>query len=384
MSFALSLKTALRRDPVVTAVAPPAAVVGKHFIALDGLRGIAILMVVILHFSPLLSPNGWEGTIRTACYPGYLGVTLFFVLSGFLITRILIQTRSNRDYFVTFFLRRALRIFPLYYAYIAFMILLYYPYSHYRVGEAYELDAHWLWYVAYASNIRWDRFADGGMMQLWSLAIEEQFYMVWPIVVFLTPRRWLLTVCGLGIAASLACRVGMTMRGWSPALIYTWPTTRMDALLAGAVIGIIELNPDARERLVRALRPLTIACLATIAALWGRWGLRSDNVAVYTWGWSVLAAFFALVVFWAATAGGANRLLNIRWLRGLGKYSYGIYVLHMFPLMIIPRHFNTEDRSQRILSIAACVAATAVATAFSWHFIERPFLRRKQQLASSR
>ena len=110
MSFAASLQSAQRAE--VTTTPKPSVYPSLHFSALDGLRGIAILMVVAIHSSPMLGKEGIEGKIRESLGVGYLGVTLFFVLSGFLITRILIQTRENRDYFPTFFLRRSLRIFP--------------------------------------------------------------------------------------------------------------------------------------------------------------------------------------------------------------------------------------------------------------------------------
>ena len=363
------------------AIAPASSPPSHHFPTLDGLRGGAILAVVAMHYSPYLGDQGWEKLVRSALAPGHLGVTLFFALSGFLITRILLRTRENRDYFQSFYLRRSLRIFPLYFAYLAFLVLAYYPYSKWQIGAPYHLDSHYLWYVGFASNIPSNPLSDPGLMHFWSLAIEEQFYLVWPLVIFLVPHRWLLPVCLAGFLGSLGCRVVMALLRSDLSTVYLLTTCRMDALLTGAAVGIIELDPTARERLTRAIKPILLGCGAAIACLFAGFGMDFATPAVYTWGWAITAILFAVVVFWAATTGSTNRLLTLRWLRTVGRYSYGIYVLHFLPMFILPHRMSSATPTQRLALIMALVTATAVLTVLSWHLIELPFLRKKRQLA---
>ena len=370
-----------RDKPQTTVVQSPSTPpLSKHFPTLDGLRGVAILGILALHYGEMLGEYGIEGMIRNACGVGYLGVNLFFVLSGFLITRILVQTRENRDYFSTFFRRRSLRIFPLYYAYLGSMILIYYPYSKWRVGEPYQIDSHFLWYLAYASNIFWNPLDDPGLTHLWSLAIEEQFYLVWPLVVFFTPRRWLLSVCVLGFFASFASRVGMTLAHCDYYNIYALTPCRMDALLIGAAAGIIELKSVDRHRLNRVIQPLLAVATLVLVAFMAQYGWRGQDQSVHTVGWSLVALVFAVFVFWAATAGSGNWLLNASWLRLIGKYSYGIYMFNMIVRFSVARHLPNSTLMQRLVMIGVSLVGTAICTAISWHFIELPFLRLKRRM----
>ncbi len=383
MTFATSLRTGAGFKPIAITTPPPSIAPSKHFAALDGIRGIAILMVLALHFTVLLGGTRWEWRLIAAAQPGYLGVTLFFVLSGFLITRILVLTRDKRDYFTTFYLRRAPRIFPLYYAYIAFMLLGFFPLERWFNGTQTRPNAHPLVYLFYISNLHWHFDQSPLLGHMWSLAIEEQFYLVWPLVIFLAPHRSLLPLCIVGFCATLGYRIGMEMQHCATSHIYSTTLSRIDALLLGGAVGLIELNAVSRQRLIRAVWPIMIVSLLGTMTFLVRYRMSMTLTPVRTLGWSVVTIFFAALVFWAATSGSTNRLLNTRWLRGLGKYSYGVYILHTLPLDVLPRWMPHETGAQRVLMFAASVAATAGLTAFSWHFIELPFLRKKQQLTAA-
>ncbi len=189
-----------------------------HLPALDGLRALAVF-VVVEHNISLVS--GGEGLLlhqlESMLHRGWMGVQLFFVLSGFLITRILLETRRSPEYFRSFYSRRALRIFPLYYATLIFLFLLL-P----ALGQTPSVLAEdmpfsrqvWLW--AYLSNWTGPRGLGGGsppVFHFWSLAVEEQFYLLWPLVVlFCTPKR-LMQVCGGVVLASLLCRAAYLVAG---------------------------------------------------------------------------------------------------------------------------------------------------------------------------
>jgi peptidoglycan/LPS O-acetylase OafA/YrhL len=189
--------------------APQAKAESPHLPGLDGIRGLAILLVMFSHFI-VVGENHGDGThpFHRLLLSGYLGVDLFFVLSGFLITGILVDARSRPHYFRTFYMRRALRIFPLYYGLLAVAYLSVPLLSPEDAPLLTGADSPW-WYWLYASNIgmavkgNWltspTWFSLG---HFWSLAVEEQFYMVWPFVVFLTKTRWLYRLCAVLVLSS--------------------------------------------------------------------------------------------------------------------------------------------------------------------------------------
>src|SRR5687767_2907742 len=163
--------------------------------ALDGLRGIAIILVMLHHFTYYRPNSGIDAQIASVLFFGWAGVDLFFVLSGFLITGILLDTRDSKRYFSTFYARRTLRIFPLYYLVLllAFVVLPKFPALHpVLLGQVGPVDLPPQWpYWLYLTNFS---IADGGWVHgwvdvAWSLAIEEQFYLVWPLMIWLCPPR---------------------------------------------------------------------------------------------------------------------------------------------------------------------------------------------------
>jgi peptidoglycan/LPS O-acetylase OafA/YrhL len=182
-----------------------------HLPELDGLRGLAILLVLFFHFAADLPRNViFLGPV----YFGWSGVGLFFVLSGFLITRILLRTRRAEGYFRSFYVRRALRIFPLYSGVLAFCTLLFVLFPVLRPMFPGDRDRifHWL----YLGN--WTPLLAGEdqrrMGTFWSLAIEEQFYWIWPFIVWKVRPSRLPFVAGGAIATAIALRAAST--DWRP------------------------------------------------------------------------------------------------------------------------------------------------------------------------
>ena len=195
-----------------------------HIPALDGLRGIAIILVMLFHLTYFLPGVPLDVAFLRLTNYGWTGVDLFFVLSGFLITGILLEAKGTPNYFKNFYARRALRIFPLYYGFVAFLIFVYpLAAAQFRAERDILVENRW-WVLGYAVNwiVAWT--GDFGRTPLgtggfWSLAIEEQYYLMWPAVVLLLSRRVLFRVC-IGIALfSVVVRFVMAFAGFGWAAI---------------------------------------------------------------------------------------------------------------------------------------------------------------------
>ena len=195
------------QEPVSIAWSP-----NSHCVALDGVRGLAILMVTIYRLCKELDPSGYPGiaAIRNFALAGARGVDLFFVLSGFLITGILIRSKGNPHYFRNFILRRSLRIFPLYFFSLVAGLFIMPSVIETSVFDLSRNEQFYLW--TYTSNLRmsWlNEWCFGPFDHFWSLAIEEHFYFVWPAIVLLLTKRRLAIACAgtivaVGIARTIA------------------------------------------------------------------------------------------------------------------------------------------------------------------------------------
>jgi peptidoglycan/LPS O-acetylase OafA/YrhL len=326
---------------------------------------------------------------------GWAGVDLFFVLSGFLITGILLDTRDDRAYFGTFYARRFLRIFPLYYGFLLCWVL--------TVGLTHWFDpsasrsflSSQGWYWSYLANFKIARSGWGDGLEpggFWSLAVEEQFYLVWPLLVYwLSPRR-LAQLCGVMIVTALLLRIGwlMTHPGKAAHLaLYVATPAKMDGLAAGALMAI-GVRRGQGERLRRLAPAVGLACLALLAGLFvWRKGLPAGDAIVQTAGYTILAAGGAALVVLAATAPNGSkvgRVLGSPWLTFFGFYSYGIYVLQMpirpflwhQPWIQSPPKIGGHEAPAALLILLLLSAIATGAAVLSWHLYERHFLRLKR------
>jgi peptidoglycan/LPS O-acetylase OafA/YrhL len=362
--------------------------------ALDGLRGAAILMVLVYHFT--LYGGMQPDTAPDALYAGvamlgWVGVDLFFVLSGFLITGILRDTRDEPFYFRNFYARRTLRIFPVYYAtlIVAFGLI---P-ALFTISDGFErLLGDQLWYWTYLVNFEvardyWPEFFALG--HLWSLAVEEQFYLLWPLLVFCVRGRRLGAVCIAIVAAAPLIRWGLVQAG-STLGAYVLMPARSDALALGALIALIARKPGGVARLARSVRPvMAVSASALLAMLLWRGGLGTEDRVVQVFGFSAVALFFGalLVLALAAPAESAlGKLLRNRALRITGQYSYALYLFHhpiaiflganYMPVGSLPRLLGSQLPAQVFFFAVAGAASFALAW-LSWRLIELPFLRLK-------
>ena len=226
----------------------------KHIKSLDGLRGIAILLVMVFHQIVVEGATDFDRAFLGLFDFGWCGVDLFFVLSGFLITGILLDTRQEVGYFKKFYARRFLRIFPIYYALLAFSLLILPMFDHPKVANFGRIGGDEFYYIVYLQNFAIamaNTFRHGILDVTWSLAIEEQFYIVWPFVVILFSRKSLLKFCGILFISSFLIRsVYLLMDGFSlPAYVLT--PMRLEGLVAGAGVAAIIRTISLNSRVVK-------------------------------------------------------------------------------------------------------------------------------------
>jgi peptidoglycan/LPS O-acetylase OafA/YrhL len=357
----------------------------RHIDSLDGLRGIAILLVFFFHYLPRssYSPLSWLASI------GWSGVDLFFVLSGFLITGILYDTRESSNFFSVFYARRALRLFPLYFFAVGIVLL---------AAVLLHTTISWVaipFYI-YGANIM--LAVKGGVpdftpyfqcIHFWSLAVEEQFYSLWPLVMFFVrKRKTLMTICAGGVLGALVFRIVLTRLQVSTWILYCQLPSRMDALLAGAMLALVLRGPRAGAwRSPRRLYMLLGGCLVILALLFLR--ARSfifSSGEMTSWGYSIFAGVYLCILALALIPGTVpNFIGRASVLRFFGRYSYGLYVWHDLPSPVCVswqgwflRNIHSLVLGQTVYALAMLALFTGLAVA-SYHLLELPFLRLKSR-----
>jgi peptidoglycan/LPS O-acetylase OafA/YrhL len=343
--------------------------VSKRLPQLDAIRGLAILTVILhnqrdqfpaLHLSRLFD-NGW------------MGVDLFFVLSGFLITGILVDTRQAPGYFTKFYARRCLRIWPLYYSVLFFMFVvvpLFRPAEGYMV---FERSSPWWGYPLFLQNflVPIPTSATGPLAVSWSLAVEEQFYLVWP---------WVIRYCSDGQIRRIALWVICT----SPALrfllsfygvhLYSNTFCRLDGLMAGAVLAVAVRSGGFEPS--RFVTRAWIALVVTIPSVFAAQALDLGWL-VFSLSAAACAAFVYLTLF------SRNRVLQVamtnRFVVYTGTISYGLYLLHKIPFDMA-KGFHLDG--QALIALPVLLSATYVVSALSWNWLEKPFLDLKRHFAT--
>jgi len=350
----------------------------KRIPALDGLRGVAILLVLWFHFRYYMGGEPIQYTLALLGEFGWIGVDLFFVISGFLITRILLESKKNDNYFGTFYSRRALRIFPLYFGALAILFLG--PMSF--LGDSLPTQHDRVLFWTYLAN--WgplfEQIKPGSAAHFWSLSVEEQFYLVWPLLVWaLTKKQLARLVVGMICSAPLI-RTVMILCAWNPDWIYKNTFARMDTLAAGAGVALMLgcIEPVLIKR-------IGILSILIFVASFPRIVLpTSSGRPMQIYGLSAITLGCAAII--AAVVSGKFPLLvramDKKWLRAIGERSYGIYVFHM-PIIEIAKHFF-EPKMVRMtasglgfLVILTMALVTGAIAFLSFHYFERPFLRLK-------
>ena len=317
---------------------------------LDALRAISILMVLYSHY--------WDdGSIA-----GSVGVRVFFVLSGFLITDILLSARAADRALTTpprhllnFFVRRALRLWPAYFLVLGVLL----------AANTHNIRSVAPWHLFFASNILFalrNDYVPWVTAAWWSLSVEEQFYVIWPFLILLPPRNWLKWLVGAVIVLGTSWHIAMARIGNDDFSAYFLLPASLDALAAGAALALAWKRVALRSLyIVGALSLLPIAALVRI----GSFGWETEAFSVVT--------MTALVAACAqGIKGRIGSALEWRPLRLLGRISYGVYLYHLIVLAIYLRLFARFGAHVGPLAFVVCGLSVIALATVSWVLVERP------------
>ncbi len=360
--------------------------VREHYPALNGLRGCAILLVILYHNFSFIEYFNY----------GWLGVDLFFVLSGFLITDILLNSLNSKYYFKNFYARRILRIFPLYYLSLILFLFVIPAISPNLLDMSYY-QHHQLWFWTYLQNwplIFKDDSQANALNHYWSLAIEEQYYLLWPILVLLLkkPKR-IIIFCIIMLGVVIAFRVYI----WNNAELFpsyerAFLFTRLDGILIGSMLAALcHIN----STLLRKYFTTFLLALTAVNYLFYLFKKNQDP-AFPSWaiaGFTTFSLVFAIIIYEAIMK--ENKLINFILtnpvLTFLGKYSYGIYIFHWPIKLMIFEYFNniispmfvTESLFQQIIVGLLCTIAGILISVISYYIFEVHFLRLKKHFSKA-
>lgn len=372
----------------------------NRLIALDGLRGVAILMIMLRHFYneeiiksgyPIIGP-----IITKLALAGNYGVELFFVISGFLITQILLDSKNSPKYFLNFYLRRFLRIFPLYYG-VLFLLFLILPHIVTFDAGAKDIASRQVWLWTFLSNTHWA----GGLWDssnifrlghLWFLVVVVHFYIIWPWIVHKHEVQKIAYICLIGMMLCLMVRIFYTTVG-GPEL-FTWSSiTKFDGLLCGSFLAAGFKSDNITHLITKHASKVTwftgllffVLIFVPRKFMW--------DTAQYWWTFmeTISVVFFGGILILALQEKSTiSALMKHKILFTLGKYSYGLFVMHNICLPLFQWLFKPSELSKtlnsplsaQIIFYILSIAASFLLAFTTWHLYEKHFLKLKNSFSS--
>jgi len=344
-----------------------------HLSALDGVRGLAALMIMFFHFMPAQYDKVNHPILyflKKISIFGQCGVPLFFVLSGFLITRILLNSRLYNNYFKIFYLKRALRIFPLYYLYL---ILTFYILPLIFGQEMVNWNMSWYYFFYmqnFAMTFNW-KIADAP--HLWSLAVEEHFYLLWPFIIYYFSNRAILKIIGIIVILALACRVFIIHLGYG---VYYFTFAAFDSLAIGAFLAFNQKYKFINRRGFYLIMVSSAIPLVVFFVLFT--GEGNDYIQYFK---TLVISVFCMTIIGLITLNDPylSKIFKNFFLSYTGKISYGLYVFHstcfgLVYMIIKPGCF--------VSSLFFCFFAAYLIATLSYYLFEQWFLRIKDRLSS--
>ncbi len=339
-----------------------------HLPQLDGLRALAILLVLLHHSFgnwPALFPASFVS--RVAKF-GWAGVDVFFVLSGFLITKILLAKEPSVKSLKNFYTKRVLRIWPLYYGLLAITLLLFA-----LMHKSYPL----LQSLVFVQNFLPYFPKPGFFNQTWSLCVEEHFYLVWPFVVFFVRREALPWILVIVVIVSPLLRLYALNQGVSDKLLYMSTQFRLDGIALGSLLALL-IEVRSFQKILTSKIGIMVVASGLLGTVWLLSSLPENDFGFHSaWVYSFIAFASLGLLLWAFSSDERSslyRLLTLTPLQYTGKISYGLYMIH--PFFFSALH-------PRIHGWAGPVTATALSflcASLSWTYVEKPILRLKRHL----
>jgi peptidoglycan/LPS O-acetylase OafA/YrhL len=360
---------------------------------LDGIRGIGILFVLARHYikrAEYLTGNDFLLSLTSLTAWNWVWVDTFFALSGFLIMGILLRSKGKPGYFKLFYMRRSLRIFPIYYA-IVIPLLIFLPYLDPDQGA--RTQAMWPVFMIYQQNWLYTVEPEYSLFLgiTWSLAVEEQFYLMWPAIVHFLDRKKL-TILLIGVMIySFVARVLLVnfAQGILPVntILYYGSVTRFEGMAAGSLLALMfESRNVWYERFKQYAWHVLIAMLLCFALVtWGRDAFpASDNNLVSIWGYTFVAiGACALIMLLQTQPDGSwlRTLFNQPVFGFLGKHSYAIYMIH-YPIgLLLWEYAISTGRQNGWMWLSYMIVASALSIFggwLIWHLLEKHMLNLKR------
>ncbi|MGN6648292.1 MAG: acyltransferase family protein [Cytophaga sp.] len=342
----------------------------RYITELDGVRGVAALMVILFHFfHGLFKSSGFVyDKLHKVSIFGQSGVILFFVLSGFLITRILLDTKEDESYFKKFYIRRSLRIFPLYY----FALALYFFVLPFLLKGIPDCHGQGEWYFwVYLQNVaRTFEWPSCGPSHFWTLAVEEHFYLFWPLIVYLFNFEKLTKTIVIILIVTIIVRVVMLENRLG---IFYFTFSQMDSLAIGGLLAIWERKGTLASKTIYFKIALPVLAFLLIA-IWYMYS-GEGNMFIQVIKPLVLSGFYVSVIGYIInTNGWVQNVFKNKILLFTGKISYGLYVYHPFVFLFIYEYLNSKFI---IVNFITCVGMTYMVSLLSYYLFEKRFINMK-------